>query len=216
LLKSSENSHKQIIQIIPSLRNLRHSNPRSRSFAEISSITSTISYRFIPIIFSDGHSMTLKLRVLYPNQAIESVEVHGSDTPRAVAQCGPPLKHPVVLLHNGHCLCPYLSLDFQGVTTGDLIVLHSIPAPSTRKPVTEERDSSTGIFIEMLRLADVALVPYEVSLFGDLVYQQMWAEQQEEASARDPPRRQSQTVVAERPRSVSVESLPSLWPMERH
>jgi hypothetical protein len=155
--------------------------------------------------------MTLKLRVVFPNQAVESVEVHRFDTPRAVALSGPPLKQPVVLIHNGRCLCPYLSLDSQGVATGDLIVLHSIAAPAPKTPARVERDGSDGLFVEILRLADVAFAPYEVSLFADLVYQQMWAEQQEDADARDLAREQPKTVLGERPRSVSCESLPPLW-----
>jgi hypothetical protein len=160
--------------------------------------------------------MTLKLRVLFPNQSIESIEVLGSDTPRKVALCGPPLKQPVVLLHHGQCLCPYLSLDSQGVSTGDLIIMQNVAAPSAKKPVKEGRERSDGKFAEMLRLADVAFAPYEVSVSADIAYRQMWAEQQQAAEAREIPWEPPKTVIGEPAQSVSDECLPSLWSVKRH
>jgi hypothetical protein len=159
----------------------------------------------------------LKLRVIFPNQAVESVEVRGSDTPRVVALSGPPLKHPVVLLHNGKCLSPYMTLDSQGVSSGDLIVLHIVTAPSPRRR-PGGRDGAYAhdpYFSEALRLADIACLSYELSTTGDHIYQDMWTDQQEEEDENQGPQEQTETKIGEPPRSVSVDPLPAAWRKRR-
>jgi hypothetical protein len=156
---------------------------------------------------------SLRLRVVFPNQRVVSVDVHGSDTARTVALSGPPLKQAVILLHHGRCLSPHLSLEVQGVASGDLIVLHTVSGPdrSRKSPSRQSTgDSSDGVFHEMLRLADIAFLPYEIASFADLVYQQSGVDEQAEDDERCEMEPMA-TVLGERPTEVSCEKLPSFW-----
>jgi hypothetical protein len=142
----------------------------------------------------------LCLRVLFPDNLVERLTVCPSDTPRGVALAGPALKEPVVLVHMGRCLCPYLSLASQGVRDGDLIVLHTII--QTVGPSAPPKDD---VFSEVLRLADAVFGPYEASPFGGLAYQQMLVEE-EQPWTEDVP-----TIIAESSQAVSTEELPICW-----
>jgi hypothetical protein len=156
---------------------------------------------------------SLRLRVVFPNQRVVSVDVQGSDTARTVVLSGPPLKHAVVLLHHGRCLSPYLSLEVQGVASGDLIVLHAVPgaAHARRAPARADADAGDGLFLEMLRLADLAFLPYEIASAAALVYQQTWDDEQAEEEEQARERAPAPTVVAARPAGVSCEQLPPIW-----
>jgi hypothetical protein len=154
---------------------------------------------------------TLLVRVLFPNQVLENVTVRGTDTPRMLALSGPPLKSPVILLHKGRCLCPYTSLDSQGVINGDIVVLHPVPASKKAAATprhTREPDKRDQVFNETLRLADTAFLPYETSQYGSAAYRQMWREDEENIEDDPPP---IPTRLAAQPEGVSMQPLPTYW-----
>jgi hypothetical protein len=156
---------------------------------------------------------TLLVRVLFPNQVLENVTVSGTDTPWTLALSGPPLKSPVILLHKGRCLCPYTSLDSQGVTNGDLVVLHPVPASRKVTVAAREPDKPDQVFNEILRLADTAFLPYETSQHGSAAYQQMWQEDEkdeEDEEEIDPPTTIPTRLTAQ-PDGVSTQPLPTCW-----
>ena len=150
-------------------------------------------------------SVPLTLRVVFPDRETTLVTVRSTDTPRTVALSGPPLSHPVILLHNGACLCPYLSLGTQGVVDGDIIVLHVVQTAPQR--ILPETDRSDDIFNEVLRLADVAFIPYETSPYGGIVYQQMAAEDREEEQSDEI----EVTTVGKKAEEISTTKLPVCW-----
>lgn len=157
-------------------------------------------------------SMVITLRVMFPGEQICPIRVKNLDTPQTVALSGPPLQNPVILLHNGKCLCPYLSLAAQGVVDNDFIVVHSI---ETEPPLYQEfpfEEQETGqndnVFEEILRLADVAFIPYETSRYGFLVYEQMTTETKQDAEDDFP---QEETHVTAKPKRISTAKLPICW-----
>jgi len=168
---------------------------------------------------------TLLVRVLFPNEVIEDVSVQGTDTPRTLALSGPPLKSPVVLLHKGRCLCPYTSLDAQGVTNGDLVVLHPLPSAKDHPKTSaasasdalarfeRELENRDEVFKEILRLADAAFLPYETSPCGNSAYHQMWKDEEEEITTAHPAT--VPTTVAQRAEGISTQPLPACWTAER-
>jgi hypothetical protein len=104
-----------------------------------------------------------------------------------------------------------MSLESQGVVNGDRIVLHPVNSPSSkRRPTrTSDVDPTGTLFLEMLRLADVSFVPYELAICADIGYQQLLLEEHqddEETVEVQPP-----TVIGETPQSVSSDRLPVLW-----
>jgi hypothetical protein len=162
---------------------------------------------------------TLLVRVLFPNQTVASVSVQGTDTPRTLALSGPPLKSPVILLHKGRCLCPYTSLDSQGVINGDLVILHPMPVSRQRSkfrvasdPTAKLENDLEGhdkVFNEILRLADTAFLPYETSQFGSVAYEQMWKDEEEDyADGAAPP---VPTRLVGPASAISTDPLPSCW-----
>jgi hypothetical protein len=156
----------------------------------------------------------LHLRVSFPNAGIHVIKVLSTETPRTVAFSGPPLKQQVLILHNGNCLNPYLSLDCQHVADGDLIVLDDVssrlPSKSRVSPRRTTAVSGTdGVVSEIFRLADLVLIPYEISASGALAYHQVCLAQRKREDARQPP--QLQTVVGPAPQSIPSECLPVTW-----
>jgi hypothetical protein len=63
----------------------------------------------------------------------------------------------------------------------------------------------------MLRLADLAFLPYEVASFAGVVYQQTWLDEHGDEEDRYDERETMATVIGERPIAVSCEKLPSIW-----
>jgi hypothetical protein len=158
------------------------------------------------------------VRVMFPNRVVEQVTVQGTDTPRALALSGPALKHPVILLHKGRCLCPYTSLDSQGVASGDLVVLHPVSGSESAvrgAPEPPATDREIGrrdqVFNETLRLADLAFTPYEASPFGGAAYQQMWKNYQKDRVATHP----ETTNIGKAVLRVSEAPLPVCWAHKR-
>jgi hypothetical protein len=116
-------------------------------------------------------------------------------------------------MHNGQFLIPYLTLDSQGVMNGDLIILHIVSQPTpkkSRKHHSKQPERSDSVVAEMLRLSDVAFLPYEVSSLFELVYQQIWLEEQEDEEANDAPKNQSITIIGKPPQCISADPLPAL------
>ncbi|OHT17662.1 hypothetical protein TRFO_00953 [Tritrichomonas foetus] len=71
------------------------------------------------------------VQVMYPDGSTIPVHLRSYDVARALALAGPPLSDPVILLHRGRCLCPYLSLAAQMIEDGDIVVLKAIRPPPT-------------------------------------------------------------------------------------
>jgi hypothetical protein len=156
----------------------------------------------------------IRLRVSFPNAGVHLIEVLGTDTPRTVAISGPPLKQQVIILHNGHCLNPYLSLISQHVADGDLIVLGGVPSPVSSKKSPSAETVTTlsrgdGFVSEIFRLADQILIPYEMSASGALAYRQICLGQSKGEAERIMP--QCQTLLAAAPQSIPCEKLPVPW-----
>jgi hypothetical protein len=167
---------------------------------------------------TSGMATSFTVRVMFPNRVIEQITVQGIDTPRTLALSGPTLTHPVILLHKGRCLCPYTSLDSQGVASGDLVILHPIGGSESafRGPPelpaihreTERRDQE---FNEILRLADLGFAPYEASPFGSAASQQMWKDDQEDPAATRP----EATNIGKAAPQISDAPLPVCWADKR-
>jgi hypothetical protein len=153
-------------------------------------------------------SETLLLRVLFPNHPVTSVRIQNTDTPRTLALSGPPLKIPVILLHKGRCLCPYASLDSQGVASGDLIILYPVSreCPPQFLPA-HDAAMSEGIFREVIRLADAAYAPLEVAKGGAMAYRQMWEHACDDGGEEAAAARTAVVAASE----VSTQELPVWW-----
>jgi hypothetical protein len=109
------------------------------------------------------------------------------------------------------------------VTNGDLIVLYPVGGERPRLPRLPQRlqrlprslsasavGPSDGICLEMLRLADAAYMPLEVSQVGGLAYRQLWEDEvgvDEEDGDDDVVK--DATVVSGP--TLSTEALPVLW-----
>jgi hypothetical protein len=135
-----------------------------------------------------------------------SMLVRNTDTPHALALSGPPLKLPVVLLHNGRCLCPYQSLDSQGVASGDLIVLCPVGREHADRLLRSSGPSpSDGIFLEVLRLTDAAYAPLEIAIAGGMAYRRVLDEERGEERAAV-----TEATRLAAPR-ISTDALPVWW-----
>jgi hypothetical protein len=114
-------------------------------------------------------------------------------------------------VHKGRCLSPYLSLQAQGVSDGDTVVLCPVPEPP-RQGRHRRAPPKSGIFHEVVRLADVAFHPFEASEHGATLYRQMLAE----ARRREPPPKMAApSVIPEEMAAPCVGPLPACWPEER-
>lgn len=156
----------------------------------------------------------ITLRVQYPQQyMLTLVSVCLTDTAKVVATCGPPLTKPVIIIHQGHCLSPHLSLAVQGVCDGDTIVLHTVNIQPQKKQAPSDGEKRKAkikmdnIFNEMLRLADVAFIPYETGLYGSLVFQQMLKEIPEETE----PEEILPSFLYQPASEASTDPLPIFW-----
>jgi hypothetical protein len=152
------------------------------------------------------------LHVVFPLNVELPITVKVTDTPRTVALSGPPLAEPVVPVHKGRCLCPYFTLQSQGVSNGDVIVLCPVSAsPRAAKP-RKPLLASDDVFGEVLRLADVAFSPFEVSSYGATMSQQMFTEAQESTGRASTAR--GTTVIPKAAEEVSAAPLPGGVPCE--
>jgi hypothetical protein len=158
-------------------------------------------------------STSLDLRVVFLDHLIYNITVNGSENPGSVTVLGPPLKTPVYVVHKGRCLSPFMSLAVQGVVTGDLLVLAAVPGFRAAQVIdspkpTDRRDTA---FSEMLRLTDVAFIPFESSLCGRSMYQHMYSETQIQAESRCRAPMCHDTVLAEKPGEIPARRLPVCW-----
>jgi hypothetical protein len=151
------------------------------------------------------------LRVLYPHRVELPITVKATDTAQSVVLSGPPLGETVVPVHKGRCLSPYLSLQAQGVSDGDVVVLCPIPQPP-RRGRQRPAPSSAAIFEEVVRLADVAFHPFEASQYGAALYRQMLADA---TRRRVPPKESAPTVIPGEVGEVCAVPLPPCWADER-
>lgn len=156
----------------------------------------------------------LIIKVQYPQQEmLVPVSVSAYDTARVIATSGPPLTKPVIILHQGHCLSPHLTLAAQGVTNGDTVILHTVSYTNEAKltPTKAEKQHMKvkidEVFNELLRLADVAFMPYEIGLYGGLIFQQMLSEIPDETE----PETSSPTILGPKATDVANSPLPILW-----
>jgi hypothetical protein len=99
-------------------------------------------------------------------------------------------------------------------------VLHVVSSPSLsdqrwisavprRKKVDLEIEKREDIFSEVLRLADVAFIAYEISPYGGMAYQQMLTDDHE--PGHNPAQIQTKTVLGSPRARVSTERLPVCW-----
>ena len=151
----------------------------------------------------------LSLHVILPDKSSSQIIVRDTDTPRVIAASAVSTDGPVMFLHKGACLCPYLSLGAQRVVSGDRIVLHSVDMPKSQQKgwywTTVRR---SNVMREILKLADIGFYPYETGLCGALQYQQMareacrpvWESVEEEPTELGVPSE-----------SVSTDKLPVCW-----
>lgn len=65
-----------------------------------------------------------KIKVVYPNGSFKFVQINSLDIPNNLAQPCDIAKGDVFMIHNGHCLSPYLTIASQNVIDGDVIYLH--------------------------------------------------------------------------------------------
>lgn len=153
----------------------------------------------------------ITLRVRFPGDQFSSIRIKTLDTPKHIVLCGPPMQDPVIVLHNGRCLCPYLSLDAQGVVDNDFIVVHQIEMSMPVYPeyyFKEPEQQDENVVSEVLRLADVAFIPYEISRYGSLVYEQMTSETKHETGEIFP---QEEIHITGKPKRISTAKLPICW-----
>lgn len=77
-------------------------------------------------------SETRNIKVVKTDGSVIQVRVNSFDVARSLALVSP-LTEPVILIHQGHCLYPYMSIASQNVSDGDVVVLKSVKSPPSPK-----------------------------------------------------------------------------------
>ena len=127
-------------------------------------------------------SDTRHIKVVYPDGSVIDVKINSFDIAKGLALSRPQLEYPVIILHKGRCLSPYLTLAAQNVEDNDIVVLKRMEGfqkssninlnnSSVREQIMKQKMEE--VFQEILRLSDLQFRPYESSPFGGYMYQQM-------------------------------------------
>ena len=77
------------------------------------------------------------IKVVKTDGSVIQVRVNSFDVARSLALVSP-LTEPVILIHQGHCLYPYMSIASQNVSDGDVVVLKPVKSESSPKSKLNE------------------------------------------------------------------------------
>lgn len=75
---------------------------------------------------------TRNIKVVKTDGSVIQVRVNSFDVARSLALVSS-LTEPVILIHQGHCLYPYMSIASQNVSDGDVVVLKPVRSPPSPK-----------------------------------------------------------------------------------